>query len=525
MPTNGDWELSGGCERRTRLRCDVNGGIGGGGEDGFFKVPGVKVPDLSDWASLVRSPHDCESYCLNNCSCKAYAYVAGIGCLTWAHGLVDVYEFPEDDNSNGNDLYLKLAKSELGSGSKIWKVIVTVCTLVVFLAVAIFFVSWKYLANIKDLWNFLRKRGQVFFGAFPAKKMVVMESSVPSGIVEEELEASSAELSLYSFDCIASATNGFSDSNKLGEGGFGHVYKGMMAEGHEIAVKRLSRSSGQGQQEFKNEMALIAKLQHRNLVRLLGCCIEGEEKILIYEYMHNKSLDAFIFDPDRQGLLDWSKRFDIIEGIARGLLYLHQDSRLRIIHRDLKASNILLDDRLNPKISDFGMAKIFANDQNQGNTERVVGTFGYMAPEYGMEGVFSVKSDVYSFGILVLEIISGRRNNSFRGMGNLTNIVGYAWHLWNEDRAIELIDSTIRASCSVRQVQRCIHIALLCVQDRANDRPDMSLVLLMLASLTSNLPMPKRPTFTSQASHEETNTNVNESYSANDMTITWLSGR
>ncbi|KAG0472512.1 hypothetical protein HPP92_017058 [Vanilla planifolia] len=148
-----------------------------------------------------------------------------------------------------------------------------------------------------------------------------------------------------------------------------------------------------------------------------------------------------------------------------------------------------------------------------------------MAPEYGMEGVFSVKSDVYSFGILVLEIISGRRNNSFRGMGNLTNIVGYAWHLWNEDRAIELIDSTIRASCSVRQVQRCIHIALLCVQDRANDRPDMSLVLLMLASLTSNLPMPKRPTFTSQASHEETNTNVNESYSANDMTITWLSGR
>ncbi|KAG0472511.1 hypothetical protein HPP92_017057 [Vanilla planifolia] len=354
VPKNADeWGIgnwSGGCERRTRLRCDVNGGIGGGGEDGFFKVPGVKVPDLSDWASLVRSPHDCESYCLNNCSCKAYAYVAGIGCLTWAHGLVDVYEFPEDDNSNGNDLYLKLAKSELGSGSKIWKVIVTVCTLVVFLAVAIIFVSWKSV-------EFSEEKRSSFLWCFPAKKMVVMESSVPSGIVEEELEASSAELSLYSFDCIASATNGFSDSNKLGEGGFGHVYKGMMAEGHEIAVKRLSRSSGQGQQEFKNEMALIAKLQHRNLVRLLGCCIEGEEKILIYEYMHNKSLDAFIFDPDRQGLLDWSKRFDIIEGIARGLLYLHQDSRLRIIHRDLKASNILLDDRLNPKISDFGMAK------------------------------------------------------------------------------------------------------------------------------------------------------------------------
>ncbi|KAL3503315.1 hypothetical protein ACH5RR_037764 [Cinchona calisaya] len=182
------------------------------------------------------------------------------------------------------------------------------------------------------------------------------------------------DLPLFEFSRIIEATNNFSINNKLGEGGFGPVYKGHLEEGQEIAVKRLSENSMQGLDEFKTEVICIAKLQHRNLVKLLGCCIEGVEKILIYEYMPNKSLDFFIFDQSRSGLLDWPKRFHIIQGIARGILYLHQDSRLRFIHRDIKASNILLDADMNPKISDFGTARSFGGNQTEANTCRIVGT-------------------------------------------------------------------------------------------------------------------------------------------------------
>ncbi|XP_022641402.1 putative cysteine-rich receptor-like protein kinase 20 [Vigna radiata var. radiata] len=227
------------------------------------------------------------------------------------------------------------------------------------------------------------------------------------------------------FNIIRDATNDFSNSNKLGQGGFGAVYRGKLPNGQEVAVKRLSATSRQGDAEFKNEVLLVAKLQHRNLVRLLGFCMEGTEKLLVYEFVPNKSLDYFIFDETKRAQLDWDRRFKIIAGTARGILYLHQDSRLRIIHRDLKAGNILLDEEMNPKIADFGVARLFVVDQTHEDTQRVIGTFGYMAPEYAVFGKISEKSDVFSFGVLMLEIVSGKKITSIQ-QGEET---GYLCHI------------------------------------------------------------------------------------------------
>ncbi|CAK9153116.1 unnamed protein product [Ilex paraguariensis] len=308
-----------------------------------------------------------------------------------------------------------------------------------------------------------------------------------------EKQAKSQDFPLIGLDLIKAATQHFSEDNKLGEGGFGPVYKGTLVDGKEIAVKRLSRTSGQGLRELKNEVTLIARLQHRNLVRLLGCCLEGNESLLIYEFMPNKSLDVFLFDSTKGVILDWKKRLNIIKGIARGILYLHEDSRLRIIHRDLKASNVLLDHEMNPKISDFGMARIFGGNQIEDNTNRVVGTYGYMAPEYAMEGLFSIKSDVFSFGVLLLEIVSGKKNNRFLSQ-NGQSLITYAWELWSEGQGLELMDPLTESSV-LDEVLKCIHIGLLCVQEDPANRPTMSFVVATLVSDTVSLPRPTRPAF------------------------------
>ncbi|PIA64879.1 hypothetical protein AQUCO_00100390v1, partial [Aquilegia coerulea] len=312
-------------------------------------------------------------------------------------------------------------------------------------------------------------------------------------------EFSTVESLQYDFDTIRAATDEFSDTNKLGQGGFGVVYKGRLRDGRDIAVKRLSKNSDQGEPEFKNEVVLMANLQHRNLVRLLGFCLQGTERLLIYEFIPNASLDHFIFDPEKRGHLDGDMRYKIIGGIARGLLYLHEDSRVRIIHRDLKASNILLDATMNPKIADFGMARIFDLDQNgtQASTRRIVGTYGYMAPEYAMFGKFSVKSDVYSFGVLILEIVSGQKNNHrFGNKESLEYLLSYAWKHWQEGTHSEFIDPTLKdGSLSTGDIKRCIHIGLLCVQEKVVDRPTMASVVNMLNSSSLILQIPSEPAF------------------------------
>ncbi|KAK6932389.1 Gnk2-homologous domain [Dillenia turbinata] len=311
-----------------------------------------------------------------------------------------------------------------------------------------------------------------------------------------EDEISTVQSLQYDFKLIETATNNFSHENVIGRGGFGSVYKGILVNGKEVAVKRLTKNSGSGQgaEEFKNEVVLLAKLQHRNLVKLLGFCLQGEEKILVYEFVPNKSLDSLLFDMERQAQLDWPTRYRIIGGIARGILYLHEDSRLRIIHRDLKAGNVLLDKEKSPKISDCGMAKIFGLEQNQGNTDRIVGTYGYMAPEYAMQGHFSVKSDVYSFGVLVLEIISSKKNTTFYQADYADDLRSYAWKLWKDNLPLEFVDDKVRHTCSTEEVLRCIQIALLCVQQDPDDRPTMASVV-PLSSFSIMLPLPQQPAF------------------------------
>ncbi|KAM3701783.1 hypothetical protein ACJW30_05G200600 [Castanea mollissima] len=352
--------------------------------------------------------------------------------------------------------------------------------------------SISVLVLIALSYYFLRRRTKKKYNSVPDKN--------------DATDITTIESLQFDLATIQAATNKFSEDNKLGGGGFGEVYKGILLNRQEIAVKRLSKSSGQGVEEFKNEILVVAKLQHRNLVRLLGFCLEGKEKLLIYEFVPNKSLDHFLFESDKKKILDWSRRYKIIEGIARGILYLHEDSQLRIIHRDLKANNILLDEDMNPKISDFGMARIFGVDQIEGKTKKIVGTYGYMSPEYAMHGQFSVKSDVYSFGVLVLEILSGNKINSlYQSETTTKDLLSYAWEHWSNGTALELLDPTLRDSYSRNEVNQCIHIALLCVQENPADRPTMANIILMLDSYSVTLKTPQQPAVFILSETEPTN--------------------
>ncbi|RYR43726.1 hypothetical protein Ahy_A08g040123 isoform B [Arachis hypogaea] len=471
-----DW--SSGCNRNNSLSCRG---------DGFAKFSSLKLPDTerTSWLNKTLSLEECAEICIRNCSCTAYAALdirkEASGCLLWYGDLIDIRVL----NDPQQDIYVRMSKKDLDEDenlkhkSDIRKLQIIVSSSVISVGILILCLSFTLYRCKKYKINYRSMRGK---------------PETDAHAIQEHQKEEELDLPLFDLATLISATNNFSINNILGKGGFGTVYQGMLEDGREIAVKRLSENTRQGLQEFKSEVMHVVKLQHRNLVKLLGCCIEADERMLVYEFMPNKSLDYFIFDNERSILLDWPQRFLIIIGIARGLLYLHQDSRHRIIHRDLKAGNILLDNEMNAKISDFGLARSFAGNENEASTVTIVGTYGYLSPEYLIDGIFSTKSDVYSFGVLLLEIVSGKRNRGFSNKNHRFNLLGHVWTFFMEGNCIEIVDTSIRNAANLSEVMRAIHVGLLCVQQSPEDRPSMSYVLMMLSSEWI-LPQPKMPGF------------------------------
>ncbi|GKV19182.1 hypothetical protein SLEP1_g29474 [Rubroshorea leprosula] len=484
------WNLrdgSDGCVRKTNLEC-----MG----DKFLHLRNLKLQETTTaFVDRSMSLKDCGDLCLKNCSCTAYANAdirnGGTGCVTWVGELLDIREPP----SGGQNLFVRLAASDLADGKLRVDLIISLTTVscIIILGALVYGLCWQRSKKIG-------KKNRTLENFDPdARRDSPRDTSLEHMLRSIVKKGEPQELPLFDFDSMVVATNNFSMANKLGQGGYGPVYKGKLHDGTNIAVKRLSSSSGQGIEEFKNER--IVSVNH-----VSNGCILLEPS------------------PTKRAGLSWAERFNIIQGIARGLLYLHRDSCLRVIHRDLKVSNILLDEKMNPKISDFGLARIFEGTQHLANTHKVVGTLGYMSPEYGLAGIFSEKSDVFSFGVLVLEIVSGKKVTRFLYNDEHLSLLSHAWRLWNKGKELDLIDEALADSFSSIEVKRCIQVALLCVQDHAENRPIMAAVISMLSSETELL-QPKEPTFTFHNPSKFDQPNDNNPSSVCEITMSLAEGR
>nr|CAD1828562.1 unnamed protein product [Ananas comosus var. bracteatus] len=364
-----------------------------------------------------------------------------------------------------------LAASSSGGGSSARRTIIVALTSVVaVLAVIGIIIIWKKMRSKDDLIDELDGSG-------------------------EYIRSISGSHLSFKYEDLRKATDNFNQINKLGQGGYGSVYKGVLSDGREIAVKRLFFTTRPWVDQFFNEVTLVSQVQHKNLVKLLGCSVEGPESLLVYEYLCNTSLDNFLFDSFKKNLLDWERRFEIIVGTAEGLSYLHSASEIRIIHRDIKASNILLDERFKPKIADFGLARNFMEDQSHLSTG-LAGTFGYMAPEYIVHGQLTEKADIYSYGVLVLEIITGRKNhNSVASSDEGHSLMSLIWQHFNAKTVIELLDPCLQKRCPEEQALKVFQVGLLCAQASPNLRPPMWKVVELLNSESKELPLPSQPPF------------------------------
>ncbi|KAK1369021.1 Receptor-like serine/threonine-protein kinase [Heracleum sosnowskyi] len=469
---------SDGCTPTTQFDCR-------NGSDIFVEYSAMKLPDTrTSWFNQTMGLADCKKECLKNCSCTAYSNMdirqGGTGCLLWFNELLDIRDFKDTGlkfyvrtSASNTEANRGSAKKKGGNGIVIIIAVLVVVAVLIALTVIFLFRRRKVRRRMR------RRRGRLALN--------------PQTDTRNDNESKDLELPLFDFQTIANATSNFSLNNKLGEGGFGPVYKGSLGREQEIAVKRLSKTSRQGLDEFKNEVSCIAKLQHRNLVRLLGCCIEHDEMMLIYEYMPNKSLDTFIFDKELSKVLDWPKRYNIIKGIAK----------------------------------DFGLARTFGGNETGVNTVKVVGTYGYMSPEYAIDGFFSVKSDAYSFGVVVLEIVSGNKIRGFFNSDDNLNLLGQAWKVYKEGKILDLVDEVFKESCNESEVLRAVQIGLLCVQPYPKDRPNMRFVVSMLGN-DNELPQPTQQPgvfHDRRMQDSDTSSSMQGSSTSNELSITVLNPR
>ncbi|XP_057485500.1 cold-responsive protein kinase 1-like [Actinidia eriantha] len=287
-------------------------------------------------------------------------------------------------------------------------------------------------------------------------------------------------VNLFTYKELRIATDDFSPINKIGEGGFGSVYKGKLKNGKIGAIKVLSAESKQGVREFLTEIKVISDVHHENLVKLYGCCVEGDHRILVYNYLENNSLAQTLLGGGHSSIqFNWRTRTRICIGVARGLAYLHEEVRPHVVHRDIKASNILLDKDLAPQISDFGLARLIPANMTHVST-RVAGTIGYLAPEYAIRGQLTRKADVYSFGVLLVELVSGRCNTNSLLPVEEKYLLERTWDLYERRELVGLVDASLNGDFDAEEACRFLKIGLLCTQDTPKLRPSMSSVVKML---------------------------------------------
>ncbi|KAL6624738.1 hypothetical protein ACP70R_032059 [Stipagrostis hirtigluma subsp. patula] len=507
-----DWYArvtSGGCRRNNELDC---GRTNGSTTDGFVVLQGIKLPDTHNASvdtSIDVTLEQCRMMCLANCSCEAYAPAdihdrnVGRGCIMWTDKLVDLRYV-----DGGQDIYLRMAQSELTTGGQKHGNVNKHAAVIagVSIGVAIFFVCLAVLIFK------VARRINIRSGSGHTPAVADVELAPGSSVA--------TTVPLVDLPTIKSATRNFSIRNLIGQGACGAVYEGKLPRGNPllrglmhrtVAVKRLKSAHNPTMEDragavlsermlheirrsFEREVDLMSRLrQHENVARLLGICREGNERILVYEYAHRRSLDTYIFGTRKaRAQLSWNMRLEIICGIAKGIAHLHEGSTNNVIHRDLKPSNVLLDEKWTAKVADFGTARMYIADET--GTRTVIGTPGYMAPEYiRNDGDMTLKCDVYSFGITLLEVISGRRN-----CPNTRFLLCTARRLWDERMIMSLLDPAIAPPPSsdqelLSEVCRCIKIGLLCVHDTPDDRPTMPTVVEMLTSSSLEIPQPNMP--------------------------------
>ncbi|XP_072992568.1 G-type lectin S-receptor-like serine/threonine-protein kinase At2g19130 [Typha latifolia] len=453
-PSVDKWNLgdtSSGCVRHTSLEC--------GRKDGFTKLSNVQQLPPNPEHATVSSKEECELTCLNNCSCAAYSYDTS-RCLIWKGDLLNLKVLSGEPENQGEiaDLYLRLAASELTKPKGTKKkeelaVIASVASLALIITIGSAVLMWK------------------FYKRRDAGKLDIVHGALLS----------------FDYKLIKRVTKDFSD--KLGSGGFGTVFKGILPDSTPIAVKKLE-GSRQGEKQFRAEVATLGLIQHVNLVRLRGFCAEGDRRLLVYDYMPRGSLDSYLFRSSSQ-ILDWSQRYKIAVGIARGLAYLHEKCRECIIHCDIKPENILLDEELCPKVADFGMAKLIGHEFSRALTT-LRGTLGYLAPEWIAGTAITPKSDVYSFGMLLLEIISGKRNREVSEDRLCPYFPALAATKLHEGEVICLLDERLEGKANMEEIGRACRIACWCIQDQEVSRPTMGYVVQQLEKVV-DVSMPPIP--------------------------------